>query len=432
MCGAFKTQGGGGVTSFASTIRRVAIGTIAMLAAAASSHAQEFDNLRVGRVVRLDFDVRLDTDLRSSHDVDAIDRLTWPGRRIGVSGALFDRLEFEVSGELGDERQPWRDAFVNVRGARALEVKAGRFKVPFSRERLTSLADLDFVHRSYAAATLAPGRTVGVMAHGKFAGRRLGYEVGVFGPDAEEANVTSELQDVRTHGPMYAARFTVRPLAGPNACRDGCPSALFDLDTLQLGVAGVVSEIPEGLSGLGSRLYSNRDDVIERVYVNGRRRRSGVDLSWKPGSLALAAEYMRVSDERRAQGLGGEDLAALDADGWYVSGVWRVRLRQGSDASLEDGRKSASWFRAVEFGTRLEGLRFTSGSPHPDDAWTPRAANLPARGLKVWTLGVNWEIHRMLRAQANAIREALTAAEALSDSPPSDRWTGVLRLQFKF
>jgi phosphate-selective porin len=403
-----------------------------MLAAAASAPAQEFDSLRIGRVARLNFDVRLDTDFRSNDDVDTIDRLSWPGRRIGVSGALFDRLEFEVSAELGDDRQPWRDAFVNVRGARALEVKAGRFKVPFSRERLTSLANLDFVHRSHAAAILAPGRAVGVMAHGKLAGRRLGYEAGVFGPDAEDGNVIAEFTDVRMRGPIYAARFTVRPLAGVKACRDDCPDALLDLDTLQLGVAGVVSEVPEGLSGLGSRLYSTRDDVIDRVYVNGRRRRSGVELSWKPGPVALAAEYMRVSDERRAQGLGGEDVAPLDVDGWYVSGVWRVRLRQVSDASPEGGRKSPGWFRAVEFGTRLEGLRFTSGSPHPDDAWTPRAANLPARGLRVWTLGVNWEIHRMLRAQANAIREALTGAEDLSGSAPSNSWTGVLRLQFKF
>lgn len=320
------------MTSPASRILRVAVGTIAMVAAAAGASAQDFDRLRVGSVARLNVDVRLDTDFRSSHDVDAIDRLTWPGRRIGVSGALFDRLEFEVSGELGDERRPWRDAFVNVRGARALEVKAGRFKVPFSRERLTSLSDLDFVHRSHAAATLAPGRAVGVMAHGKLAGRRLGYEVGAFGPDAEDGNVTSELTDVHVRGPIYAARFTARPLAGLTARRDRCPDSVLDLDTLQLGIAVAVSEIPEGLSGLGSRLYWDRNDLIERVYVSGRRRRSGVELSWKPGPVALAAEYLRVSDERRAQGLGGDDLAPLEAE------IWREWEQFSSDAVGDPGR----------------------------------------------------------------------------------------------
>jgi hypothetical protein len=50
---------------------------------------------------------------------------------------------------------------------KAIRVRAGRFKVPFSLEETTGVKHLDFVDRSLAATQLAPGRDVGVMAHGR-------------------------------------------------------------------------------------------------------------------------------------------------------------------------------------------------------------------------------------------------------------------------
>ena len=43
-----------------------------------------------------------------------------------------------------------------------LELKTGRFKVPFGREELIGGTNLDFVRRSLIAKYLAPGRDTGV------------------------------------------------------------------------------------------------------------------------------------------------------------------------------------------------------------------------------------------------------------------------------
>ena len=56
-------------------------------------------------------------------------------------------VEFEVEREI-DADQPWRDVFVNLRPRRAIQLRAGQFKMPFSLEQLTSATELDFVYRS--------------------------------------------------------------------------------------------------------------------------------------------------------------------------------------------------------------------------------------------------------------------------------------------
>ena len=81
---------------------------------------------------------------------------------------------------------PWRDVFLNVRLARALELRAGKFKMPFGLEETTSTMDLDFAYRTLGSDALAPAREIGAMAHGRVT-RLLEYEAGVFRGDGENA-----------------------------------------------------------------------------------------------------------------------------------------------------------------------------------------------------------------------------------------------------
>jgi hypothetical protein len=45
--------------------------------------------------------------------------------RIGVEGRLIRELEYQVEGELGDVSQPWRDAYIQTRSFRLLQLRAG-------------------------------------------------------------------------------------------------------------------------------------------------------------------------------------------------------------------------------------------------------------------------------------------------------------------
>ena len=72
------------------------------------------------------------------------------------------------------------DAELHYRVADALVVQGGQFKAPFSRELLTGAGDLDFIDRSRVVTALAPGRQLGVEAHGRLVRGQVDYAIGAF------------------------------------------------------------------------------------------------------------------------------------------------------------------------------------------------------------------------------------------------------------
>ncbi len=69
----------------------------------------------------------------------------------------------------------------------AVQVRAGKFKIPFGLEALTGISNLDFVYRSLSARYLAPSRDIGVAVHGRFFDRGLNYWAGWFRQDGDNA-----------------------------------------------------------------------------------------------------------------------------------------------------------------------------------------------------------------------------------------------------
>jgi hypothetical protein len=80
----------------------------------------------IGDWSRIDVHARLQSDylVRNEADPDAAtlgfeDRLSLARKRVGVEGMLFDRVGFQVEGEIGAS-QPWRDVYADVKVNRAL------------------------------------------------------------------------------------------------------------------------------------------------------------------------------------------------------------------------------------------------------------------------------------------------------------------------
>jgi phosphate-selective porin len=370
-------------------------------------------SLRIGEAVVLTPTARLHADVRraSADERDGDADVDLARRRVGVNGRVTSHLEFEVEREL-DADGRWRDAFVNVRANRALQVRAGHFKVPFSREQLTGAGGLDFIDRSRAADLLAPGRSVGVAVHGRIVGRRVGYEAGGFVTDGTRGRLDPAAQE-----PTVAGRVTFR-LRG-SAARAG------SLADLEIGVAAVTSALGDGRDSLRGRL-TTKDIFFAPVLVSGRRLRVGGDLDWRPGPLGVRAEFLRADDARQHQGLLGETLPPLRAQGWYVSGAWAVAGRQ-AHARAND-RLAIAGLAGLELVVRAEQLSF--GTPGAIDAqlWTPRAEQLSTVSNRVWTVGVNWTLNRLVRLQANAAREHVVDRSRWA-APPRPGWSPSIRLQ---
>ena len=136
-------------------------------------------------------------------------------------------------------------------------VQAGQFKTPFTREFITSLADIETADRSTAVDSLAPKRDIGLM--GEYTYRRVRIWTGVF--NGEGQNVTANTDSTL----LGVGRLAVRVLP-----------------QLALGVNG--------------------------AWYFGDSTRYGVDAAYEDDRFALKAEYL---GQRR------DEASASDDWGWY-------------------------------------------------------------------------------------------------------------------
>ena len=379
----------------------------------ASLRLEPRPTLRVGDVLTIGVTAKIHGDVHApapaTDDVD----FDVARRRIGLVGRVTRHVQFEVEREL--DQSEWRDVFVNVRTVRAAQVRAGQFKIPFSLDQLTGAANLDFISRSRAADILAPGRSIGVSVHGRVAGHVLGYDAGVFTRDGDVAR----FGDNPGGGPTLAARVTVRPRGA--ARRSGAWS------DVEVGVAVTGGDVPEGRYSLRGRTTA-RDVFFSPVFVHGRRVRAGGDVDWRPGAFRVRAEYLRADDAREHQGLMGDTLPAVSGQGWYVSGVWAVAGRRARAEA--DDRLAFAGLAGLEVTARVERVWFGAGSPAEGTVRTPRAMGLPTVNDRVWTIGLNWTLNRLVRLQLNAVHEQVTDEARGAPTVPGGGWRPMARVLF--
>jgi phosphate-selective porin OprO/OprP len=395
----------------------VAVVVVATIMATAPARAQDAPSkpgtrvdwnprpsLRVGDVARIDFRLKLQFDFRAfSPDQDATDgAFQLHRRRAAIEGVLFKRVDFQIERELR-EGGPWRDVFANARFDNTLELQAGKFKIPFGLEETTGSTDLDFLYRTVGTNALTPARDIGGMAHGRL-GRLFEYEAGAFTHDGEAAIVEEFLLPGETEpqaGHALAARAVATPWGRGGGSRP------------RLGLAVTSSSVPEGLNSTSGRsVFGSR--FFPRVYVRGRRTRLGAQAEWNPRSFGFRSEYIRVSEQRREQGLGNVDLSPFIGRSWYASATWMVA-----------GKKT----RGIEIGGRIEDVSFFSASQTGPAFRNPRAAHVLGNGERAWTAGATWYVNRWTKVQANAIREKFDDAQRTPVAGRTTFSSAVVRLQ---
>jgi phosphate-selective porin OprO/OprP len=377
---------------------------IALLACgAAPSLAQDRPAFELGSHLHVEPTVKVQVDT-SEGDVD------FARKRVGIQGHFFERFEYQLERELDSER-PWRDAFVDAQLYDGLQVRGGRFKVPFGLDQLTSPTRLDFVYRSRIGHDLTPGRDVGGSVHGRLFGRRLAYDVGMFAGDGDNAR----WDENPGAGPTAAGRVVVSPFRAA-----GDQSALR---RLEFGFNGTVGRIAEGRHSVRSRDVRG-DETAPAVYVNGSRQRFGADVSWRYSSFSIAAEGLQVREERLGQGIFGEDLPLLVSSGWYVSGSWLLTGETKTDRVTPRRPLLGGGAGAIELAARLERIGVSIHGASEARSIDPRAASFAGGNQQLVTLGVNGYVNRWIKLQANAIRD-----ERL-DAGAAPGWTPVFRFQF--
>jgi phosphate-selective porin OprO/OprP len=333
----------------------------------------------------------------SSHDPDQpLASPDWnPTRlRLGVEGE-WHRLSWQLQGDFGDVAnfredvnvQRLRDAWLNYRFAKSLQLQAGHFKLPVGLEWLTSARRLDFVLRSLPARNLAPDRDWGVEVHGDI-GKRVEYMAGVFAGD--------EYRSFRRTGTTGAGRLVLRPAAGLEL---GGSFAQGDV-AAEEEAPGVATR-PLGQQGEASSGF----EFFHRKYVNGSRRWIGGDLAFLRGPIGIKGEYLEQREERRGQGPTFEDLPAVKGRGWAASATWLV-TGEKKKRTVRPERPLLHGPGAVELGFRYDEIRYDDVGP--DDGFAGvgnRSRNLRPAAERCLTGGISWWPRAVLRIEGNLVQE---------------------------
>jgi hypothetical protein len=341
-------------------------------------------------------------------------------RRVGFTVRVHDGIEIRMERELADTAQPWRDRYVNLRPFEALQLRAGTFMLPFSRDENTPADRLGFMFHSQSATLLAPGRDRGWLLHGTLANRQVGYEFGVFDHDGQNARASA------------AGRVAGdRTVAGRATGRPWTPSPGWRGD-LRASVAFTSSEIPEGTPTLGARTVLDVPYYSSNVYVNGHQRRFGIDVDWRAERCRASVDYARAWDERLGESVEDTDLSPFYGDGWLVGGMCTVLGRPvPRTAPSRQTLMPSAGAGVLEVGARLEWMRFGTTAAGDEPSTSSRADVIPGNGSDIVTVAVNWHLNRWVVLQANLVRETLTHPDR-GPFPEQPRfWSQLFRLQFR-
>jgi phosphate-selective porin OprO/OprP len=306
---------------------------------------------------------------------------------------------------------------VDVNVQRLIHIKIGKFKMPFGLEELGSEDRLDYAIKSRVTDTLAPGRERGIMLHAS-RGSRWEYQAGVFRYDGEGSGV----HGLPTAGRTFAGRVAGQPLRLVR----GLPRTVR---LIQFGLATTKGDMFEGANGINGQTYSGFT-FFDRVFVNGDRTRFGTEVVWLQGPAAIKGEFIRVSEERKQQGIRGEDLPNKISRGWYVTGSWslfgKMKSRGGAP---EDPVLLGRGFGSVELSARFDVLTFTSATGSGFPSRSPRAPTILPNSARTWTFGPTWYLNRFMKLQINAQHERLTDIERSAVAGRNSFWSGIIRLQ---
>ena len=256
---------------------------------------KDHPSIRAGKWLKLDLSGKLQEDkMYPGDDPAKFDDLVLKRLRGGIDGELFNVFQFSIEREFTSNattskysestKTAWRDLFGEIKIADALQIRGGRFKVPFSRDQLDGEASNDFVNRSLGGDYLAPGRDTGGMVHGRLFKRMLGYNAGIFEHDGDNSRANKIASGDRT----IAARVTLTPFRKVKA---------MNLDQTDIGLNMATTDTSDTstlANGLRGRTVLSQYTFFDPVFVKGTRRRLGADVDWNKKQFGARAEIGRV------------------------------------------------------------------------------------------------------------------------------------------
>jgi phosphate-selective porin OprO/OprP len=293
--------------------------------------------------------------------------------RPAFEATFFDRIDLRITPEFAGTPTAV-DAYANLKLIPELQLRAGKFKSPFSLERLAQDSDLVFAERSLAS-TLAPDRDVGVQLHGELLKGTIAYAGGVFDGALDNQQLDGDTDDRKD----IAGRIFVRPFAATD---------VKPLQFLGFGIAGTSGQHDGTLTTWKSTGQATIFGFVADAAASGSERRLAPQAYYYFGPFGIFGEYVRISENvRRAAGPAGRvEAQAFDVTvSFLVTGEKATYTTIAPIRVFDPGK--GTW-GAIELKARVSQLKVSS-TPFDrglaDDAKSIRKATELA-------VGVSWHL----------------------------------------
>ena len=256
--------------------------------------------------------------------------IEWRRTRITAKGTVKKDWAYGLTINISDddESADINTAYMRYDGFKPLSITVGKFKEPFSLERLASSKWINTIERGMIIDVVNEGhgqpQTAGVMLSGHHAEMaNLNWALGVFDDDQKDDDGDSN----------YA--YTARIAATPRISEDSF---------LHLGFAYSERERDEEPYSVRTRFGVHTNNVLRTTLADlpsgDDASQWGLEAAFVTGPFSLQAEYVDLEVDGSTRLRTDEDddgnviesifdsFSDLEADGYYIQGAWTITGEQ--------------------------------------------------------------------------------------------------------
>jgi phosphate-selective porin OprO/OprP len=314
-------------------------------------------SFRVGGRLQYDYN-KSDLDGGTTTAEDKIeDQFDVRRARIFVSGDIQDwsyKAQFNIGDDDGGDAE---DLYVRYKGfGKMATITAGKQKMPFGLEELTSSKDISMLERSAITEAYAIGRQEGVQLSGK--GNNFTYAIAGFetGGDANEDDFGAAARV--TFAPVVSDSTVVHLGLAYKDVEDGMSAYGLELAGV-LGPFHAQAEFVDADNGDGASdtdgYYLQAGWVItgeQRPYKDGKFKR--IKPADKNGAIELVARYENGDGNYSDIELDNDGDSLDDATAWGLGLNWYVNNNVKLGMNYTEGESDTSDEEGEEFRARVQ------------------------------------------------------------------------------
>ena len=343
-----------------------------------------------------------------------------------IEGTVFKYFDYKIMPDFGGTggtsiTATIQDAYADVKYFPYARFRAGKFKEPFSLERLQSGSDLLFVERSISNS-LAPNRDVGFMLHGDLFDSIFQYQLGLFNGVVDGGSADGDANSDKD----FAGRVWFQPFV-----TSGSPI----LENFGFGVAGTYgsqSNYPID----GTRVRTDGLSTIYKIATDtlgfGNHSRFSPQFYYYWGPFGMMGEYIWSHQggilTKTTNDVTTTKIGDFTNQGGFLQASW---LLTGENATykavvpLDNFDPANGRWGAFELAARGSWVGLGNGAFQNSLASTSSSVT----GANAYTAGVNWYFNKYFKTQLNYTRTTFDNAIKIAGAARTRE--DVLLLQFQ-